>query len=143
MGAGELYATGSGYPRPCAHWIIHLCAFVSCVLRRESVVFSGRILISLIFRIFLGPQHRCVTTDSRCLTRVRDNNINNNLVDHIDYLVTSSFSFSLPRRNSDPRSPTRLLSSFPTTVPAFIFIAIIIPHVLASSTRVELCFPTL
>ena len=54
----------------------HLCAFfVSCVFRRESVVFPGRVLISfLVFRIFLGLQHLCVTTDSRLF----DNNNNYN-----------------------------------------------------------------
>ena len=52
---------------------LHLCAFfVSCVFRRESVVFPGRILISYGFLIFLAVdlQHLRVTTESRRLTIV-------------------------------------------------------------------------
>ena len=48
------------------------------------------------------------------------------------------FSFSLSRPNSDPGSPSRLLSSLPTTVRAFVIIARRLQLFLPSSTRIEL-----
>ena len=61
------------------------------------------------------------------------------------YLHTFYFSFSpsLSRRISDPESPSKPFSPLPTTARAFSFIARKIQHFLPSSTRVELCLPTL
>ena len=50
-----------------------------------------------------------------------------------------SFSFSLPRRNSDhSRSKSRLFCPLPTTVRAFVFIARRVQLFLPSSTRIKL-----
>ena len=59
------------------------------------------------------------------------------------YLRTFPFSFSLPSRSSDPGSLSRLFSPLPTTVHAFFFIARLFQLFLSSSTRIELCLPTL
>ena len=49
-------------------------------------------------------------------------------------------SFSLPRRNSDPRSLSRLFYPLPTTVRAFIFIARRFQKFILSSARIEFVF---
>ena len=72
------------------------------------------------------------------------------------YTFSSSFSFFLipfiifalllslpPSLNSDPGSHSRLFSPLPTTVCALHFIARRFQLFLPSSTRVELCLPTL
>ena len=58
------------------------------------------------------------------------------------YLRTFSFSFSLTRRTSDPRSINRLFFPLPTTAHAFILIARKKLHFLPTSTRVESCYVT-
>ena len=47
------------------------------ILGRKSLWFPDESCFHLLFRIFSGLQHLCVTTDSRCLTRelLLDNNI--------------------------------------------------------------------
>ena len=55
------------------------------------------------------------------------------------YLRTFPFSFSLPRRNSDPGSLRRLFPPLPTTVRALLSIAGRFQLFLPSPTRVELC----
>ena len=60
----------------------------------------------------------------------------------IYYLCIFSFSFSLPRRNSDPGSLSRLFSPLPTMLRAFILIAIRHQPFLPSLTNIELIAPT-
>ena len=72
MGTGELYAVVEWIPAAMwvqfAPWIFSLVRLLRIVrFRRESVVFPGRILISLGFSDLptgLGLQHLCVTADS-------------------------------------------------------------------------------
>ena len=54
-----------------------------------------------------------------------------------------SFSFFLPSRNSDLGSNRTLFPSPQPRYTPYIFIARIVQHFLPSSTRVELCLPTL
>ena len=59
----------SGYARPCVFSLhfgsFQLYAFLeSCVFTWESVVFPGRFMFHLDFRIYLRLQHLRVTTDS-------------------------------------------------------------------------------
>ena len=59
-------------------------------------------------------------------------------------LIIYALHFSLPpSRNSDPESYSSLFFPLPTTVRAFHFMARRLPPLLPSSTRVELCLPTL
>ena len=72
---GNSMPYSSGYPRPCGFSLhtgsFHMRAFVSCVFRREkSSITRRRILISFGFSGLPRAPHLCVTTDSRCLTRV-------------------------------------------------------------------------
>ena len=62
------------------------------------------------------------------------------LTPHLYYLRT--FPFSLPRRNSDPGSRSRLFFPLPRTARAFVFITRILQPFLPSSTRIELDLPT-
>ena len=62
---------------------------------------------------------------------------------HRFYLLVSSFSFSLSRRNSDPGSLSRLSPPLPTTVRAFVLIAGRSRLFLSLSTRIGWCLPVL
>ena len=59
------------------------------------------------------------------------------------YFLSSPFFSLPPSRNSDPGPHSRLVSPLPATVRALHFIARRFQLVLPSSTRVELCLPTL
>ena len=62
----------------------------------------------------------------------------------LDPIYCPRITFALPQRsNSDPGSHSGPSFPLPTTVRAFIFIETIIQHFFPSSTRVELCLPTM